>query len=90
MTSGTLSIPASTTPAGTIWPVSNSVSNSIGIHDTFSGDININGVSLNNLLEDISKRLLILSPDPSKLKKYEALKRAYDDYKILENLLYDD
>ncbi len=38
-------------------------------------------------LERIEERLLILIPDPSKLAKYEALRRAYEEYKLMEALV---
>lgn len=37
-------------------------------------------------LETIEKRLNILVPDPKKLEKFEALKKAYEHYKHLEQL----
>jgi hypothetical protein len=41
-------------------------------------------------LKNIEKRLAILVPDPLKLEKYEALKKAYDHYKMLEILLEEN
>lgn len=52
----------------------------------FAGDITIKGVSILKSIEQINKRLAILVPDPNKLEKFEALKRAYDNYKTLEAL----
>jgi hypothetical protein len=52
----------------------------------FEGDVKIKGKSLLTLLEGIEKRLSILNPDPEKLEKYEALKKAYEHYKTLEAL----
>ena len=37
-------------------------------------------------LEAIESRLNILVPDPEKLEKFEALKKAYEHYKHLEQL----
>lgn len=37
-------------------------------------------------LEAIESRLNILVPDPEKLEKFEALKKAYEHYKHLEKL----
>lgn len=54
----------------------------------FEGDITIKGQSLNRTLEDIQKRLAILVPDPAKLEQFEALKKAYEQYKILEALCH--
>ncbi len=56
---------------------------------TVKGDISFNGVSLSALLENIHNRLNILVPDPKKLEKYQALKDAYEHYKLMENLLKD-
>ena len=52
-----------------------------------NADIVINGKSLSMTLEAIQERLLILEPDTKKLEKYAALKKAYEQYKLLEKLL---
>ena len=52
----------------------------------FHGDIKWKGRNLGQLLENIEKRLSILSPDPEKLEHFEALKKAYEHYKTLEAL----
>jgi len=69
-------------------------SNSYGLTCTtdanFEGEVKIKGVSLSKTLEDIQQRLLILVPDPAKLEKYQALKLAYERYKTLEAMLYDE
>ena len=61
-----------------------------GLHVTsdaeFDGDVKIKGVSIAKALEDIQKRLAILVPDPEKLEHFEALKKAYEHYKVLEAL----
>jgi len=44
------------------------------------------GGSLDSRLAKIEERLLILVPDPAKLEKFEALRNAYNDYKLLEML----
>ena len=41
-------------------------------------------------MEKVSDRLSILTPDPKLLEKYDALKEAYEHYKILEKLCTDD
>jgi hypothetical protein len=54
----------------------------------FEGDIKWKGRSLGKLLEGIEDRLaLIVEPDPEKLKKFAALKKAYDHYKLMEKLI---
>jgi hypothetical protein len=58
---------------------------------SFSGDIKWKGRSLGKLLTSIEDRLAILAePDPEKLAKFAALKKAYDNYKLLERLIGDD
>jgi len=52
----------------------------------FEGDVKIKGVSIAKTLEDIQSRLAILVPDPAKLEHFEALKKAYNNYKTLEAL----
>ena len=52
----------------------------------FKGNVTINGQNLAETLRGIQDRLAILVPDPKLLEKYEALKQAYEHYKILEAL----
>jgi hypothetical protein len=52
----------------------------------FEGDVKIKGVSISDTIAAIEKRLAILVPDPKKLEHFEALKKAYDHYKLLEAL----
>ncbi len=56
----------------------------------FQGDIKIKGKSLVDFMQTLEKRLAILQPDPAKLEKFEALKKAYDHYKLLEALCQED
>jgi hypothetical protein len=56
----------------------------------FEGDVKIKGKSIVDRLDAIEKRLSILTPDPKKLDKYEALQKAYAHYKTLEKLCFDD
>lgn len=56
----------------------------------FKGDLKVNGKSIIETLNAIEKRLSILTPDPKKLAKYEALRKAYEHYKTLEAMCYDD
>lgn len=53
-------------------------------------DIKIGDKSLATWMETVEKRLCILEPKPELLAKYEALQQAYDHYKTLESMLYDD
>ena len=56
----------------------------------FEGDIKVEGKSLKDWMAVMEKRLSILVPDPKKLKKYEALQKAYNHYKMLEALCEAD
>jgi hypothetical protein len=64
--------------------------NTPGLHVTgdaeFEGKVKINGQDLAEFMDTISKRLAILVPDPAKLEHFEALKKAYNHYKVLEAL----
>jgi hypothetical protein len=51
------------------------------------GDLTVQGISIVKTLEKINERLAILVPDPAKLEKYAALKKAYDHYKVMESLI---
>lgn len=52
----------------------------------FKGNIKIKGKDLGDWMETLEKRLAILVPDPKKLEQYEALRKAYNHYKMLEAL----
>jgi hypothetical protein len=52
----------------------------------FDGNVKIKGKDLVAFMETLEKRLAILQPDPKKLEKFEALKKAYNHYKMLEAL----
>lgn len=51
-----------------------------------SADIEIDGRSLKEFITKLEDRLAILQPIPEKLEKFEALKKAYEQYKLLESL----
>lgn len=55
-----------------------------------SGELKVGGISINETLAKINERLAILVPDPALLEKYEALKQAYDQYKLLEALCVNE
>ena len=57
-----------------------------GIDMQSGTDIKIDGKSLKNFMDKMEERLAILVPDPSKLEKFEALKKAYEHYKLMEKL----
>jgi hypothetical protein len=54
------------------------------------GKLTVQGKDIGKILESIEKRLAILTPNPDKLEKFEALRKAYDHYKLLEALCYED
>ena len=56
----------------------------------FGGDVKIQGISITETLAKIQERLAILVPDPARLEKYEALKQAYEHYKLLEALCVEE
>ena len=57
-----------------------------GIDMAAGTDISIDGKSLKTFMNKMEERLAILVPDPSKLEKFEALKKAYEHYKLIESL----
>ena len=52
-------------------------------------DIFVQGKSMKAWMDAVEKRLLILEPKPELLEKYKALEQAYDHYKTLEAILYE-
>jgi C-terminal processing protease CtpA/Prc len=52
-------------------------------------DIFVQGKSMKAWMDAVEKRLLILEPKPELLKKYKALEQAYEHYKTLEAILYE-
>jgi len=84
--------------SGTTWttsPIYTTGSNGSSIKVTgdaeFDGDVKIKGHSLMKLLEKMEDRLAILiDPDPEKLEKFAALKKAYENYKLLEKLCQEE
>jgi hypothetical protein len=57
-----------------------------GIDMAAGTDIKIDGKSLKSFMDKMEERLAILVPDPAKLEKFEALKKAYEHYKLMEKL----
>lgn len=81
-----LSWPSITTSGSTI-------DNSLSVKGNaeFDGDVKIQGHSILHLLKKIEDRLAVLQePDPEKLEKFAALKKAYEHYKTLERLIGQD
>ena len=52
-------------------------------------DIFINGQSLSDWMSAVEQRLSILRPRPELQEKYSALQEAYEHYKTLEAILYE-
>ena len=61
-----------------------------GIDMAAGTDIKIDGQSLKEFMKKMEQRLAILVPDPTKLEKFEALKKAYEHYKTMESLCFDE
>jgi len=90
---GTSSSPylySTATTWGTISSITTAGTNTPSLECTgdanFQGDLKVKGVSIAKALDDINRRLAILVPDPEKLEQFEALKKAYDHYKLMEAL----
>ena len=64
--------------------------NTTGIEMAAGTDIKIDGQSLKEFMKKMEQRLAILVPDPTKLEKFEALKKAYEHYKTMESLCFDE
>jgi hypothetical protein len=96
--SGTLQITgvtgASYTTTASAWnPVltSNGTSGALQVSGDadIKGNLTVKGANITDILQQIQDRLCILVPDPKLLDKYEALKQAYEHYKLLEALCVD-
>ena len=57
-----------------------------GIDMAAGTDITVDGKSLKTFMNKMEERLAILVPDPKKLEQFEALKKAYEHYKLMESL----
>lgn len=82
-----------TTGTGTSWTASNTATMTAKGKLKVEGpeaDILINEQSLSAWMQAVNKRLSILQPKPELQEKYSALQEAYNTYKTLEALLYDD
>jgi hypothetical protein len=70
---------------------SDAITNCISGDLTFNAsEVLIDGRSLKDFMDQVSRRLAILTPDPARLARYEALRQAYDHYLTLEALLLDE
>lgn len=84
---------------GTYWSTTNSSISASASHASMTvkgdlevdGNITVKGRDLTKLMERIEDRLAILQdPDPEKLEKFAALKKAYDHYRLMERLIGDE
>ena len=57
-----------------------------GIDMAAGTDITVDGKSLKDFMNKMEERLAILVPNPKKLEQFEALKKAYEHYKLMESL----
>ena len=57
-----------------------------GIDMAADTDITVGGKSLKEFMTKMEQRLAILVPNPKKLEQFEALKKAYEHYKLMESL----
>ena len=57
-----------------------------GIDMAAGTDITVGGKSLKEFMNKMEERLAILVPDPKKLEQFAALKKAYEHYKLMEQL----
>ena len=57
-----------------------------GIDMADGTDITVGGKSLKEFMTKMEERLAILVPDPAKLEQFQALKKAYEHYKLMESL----
>lgn len=85
----------STGTGGYVWNTSTALDPSVhitqnGIDMPKDADIKIGDRSLKEFMTKMEERMAILVPDPQKLEKFEALKRAYENYKLMERLCQED
>jgi hypothetical protein len=71
------------------WNGSSSSSGKITL-DGDDADVIVNGKSLYEFMTKMEERLAILVPDPEKLERFAALKKAYDHYKLMEKLCHEE
>ena len=91
----TISSNGSSVISGSPYIYTTNTTNPAGLHvsgdSEFEGDIKVKGHSLLHLMKKMEERLAILQePDPAKLEKFAALKKAYEHYKTLERLIGED
>ena len=90
-TLGSTTVPYTYTTTGTTGYNFNTTSPSVnitsgGIDMAAGTDIKVDGKSLKEFMNKMEERLAILVPDPKKLEQFAALKKAYEHYKLMEQL----
>jgi hypothetical protein len=75
-----------------VWTTNTTASfNTISPSMEVKGDLIVNGKNIGNILDKIQDRLAILDePSLEKLEKHAALKKAYEQYKLLEKLIGEE
>lgn len=61
-----------------------------GIDMREGSDIKVGGRSLTEFMEKMEERMAILTVDPAKMEKFAALKKAYENYKLMEKLCQEE
>ena len=62
-----------------------------GIHPRITTDKSIIDLDeLSELIKVLKERFLIITPNFEKMEKYQALKKAYDHYKLIESMLGEE
>jgi hypothetical protein len=91
--SGTVSSPITVGGGGAgtgyTWPGSQAKSSGTIKLEGADADIIVQGKSMKAWMDAVEQRLCILEPKPELLEKYQSLKQAYDHYKTLEAILYE-
>ena len=87
---GTSSTTYTINPTPYNWTSNNVNISSNGIDMASGTDIKIDGKSLKAFMDKMEERLAILVPNPDKLEKFEALKKAYEHYKLMEKLCQEE
>ena len=75
--------------SGYTWASPNSKSNGTIKLEGADADIFVQGKSMKAWMKGVEQRLCILEPKPELLEKYAALRQAYEHYKTLEAILYE-
>jgi hypothetical protein len=90
---GTITTPITVTGGvagyGSSWASLNNKTNGTIKLEGADADIFVQGKSMKAWMDAVEQRLCILEPKPELLAKYESLRQAYDHFKTLEAILYE-